>query len=303
MDALVFADRTGNELLPLTKNIPVSLLPVRGKPLIEHTLDDLAAASVTSAMLVVGDDSRTLKASLGDGDRWNMRIQYVESSPGESPTRFAKRLAGRLPDKFLALRGDVYRSPSIPAFRKAANEILASQVIGEINGRSAQLCLCRNKDTELDSLAWRAQQGHPGVVENWRSVDLGPGGFSQLTDITDFYLTNLDELDVKVAALNRAAGSDERRYHAEENASIEEASIIDGPVLLGAHSSVNPRSTLFGPVVIGENAYIDCDVFLHACVVLPGTRVPAGMRLRNAVVTSEMAFRMDGSLLHRFGDA
>lgn len=302
MDALIFADRPGNELLPLTKNIPVSLLPVRGKPLIEHTLDDLEAASVTSAMLVLGDNSRTVKARLGDGDRWNMRIQYVESSPGESPTRFAKRLAARLPEKFLALRGDVYRSPSIPAFRKAANDILASQVVGEINGRSAHLCLCRNKDTELDTLAWRARQAHPSVVSNWRSVDLGTGGFSPLTDITDFYLTNVDDLDIKVIALNRAADSDERRFYAEESASIDGQSIEDGPVLLGARSTVKPDSTLFGPVVIGEDAFIESGVFLHACVVLPGTRIPAGMRLRNAVVTNEMAFRMDGTLLHRFGD-
>lgn len=302
MDALIFADRQGNELLPLTKSMPVPLLPVGDKPLIEHTLDDLAAAEVTSAMLVVGSDGNAVRESLGDGHRWNMRIEYLEAVPGESPTRLAKRFAARLPGKFLALRGDVYRSPSIPAFRRAANDILASQVFGKINGRSAQLCLCRNKDTELDALAWRSDRPTSSAVANWRSVDLGNGGFSRLADITDFYLTNVDDLDIKLAVLNRSAGLAERRFFAGDAVEMNVASIGDGPVLLGARCVIKPGTQLHGPVVVGEDAYIDAGAFLHACVVLPGTYVPAGARLRNAVVTSEMAFRMDGTLLRRFGD-
>lgn len=302
MNALIFADRAGHELMPLTKNMPVPLLSVREKPLIEHTLDDLAAADVKSAMLIVGRHGDAVRQSLGDGARWNMRIEYLEAATGESPTRLAKRFASKLPEKFLALRGDVYRSPSIPAFRKAANGILAKQVVGEINGRCAQLCLCRDKDMELEPLAWSADNSTESSTKNWRSVDLGIGGFSRLADITDFYLTNLDDLDAKVMALNKSTGTEEHRYFAGKAASIDGANIADGPILLGARSVIEPGAKLVGPIVIGEDAHIEADSFLHACVILPGTRIQAGTRLQNAVVTSEMAFRMDGTLLQRFGD-
>ena len=50
----------------------------------------------------------------------------------------------------------------------------------------------------------------------------------------------------------------------------------------------------------GNDAYVDKDAFLFACIVLPGTYVPAGTELRNAVVSSEVAVDLDGTVIDRF---
>ena len=39
MDVIIFADRKGQELLPLTDQTCVALLPLAGKLILEHTLE------------------------------------------------------------------------------------------------------------------------------------------------------------------------------------------------------------------------------------------------------------------------
>ncbi|MFO1424556.1 MAG: hypothetical protein U1F70_13075 [Candidatus Competibacteraceae bacterium] len=51
MQALIFADRLGRELEPLTERTCVALLPVVGKRVLEHTLEALVAAGVREASL------------------------------------------------------------------------------------------------------------------------------------------------------------------------------------------------------------------------------------------------------------
>lgn len=301
VEALVFADRVGNELLPLTQGLPMALLPVNGKPLLGHTLEDLADADISSAMVVVGDDqAAAIEREVGDGGRWGVELDFVRARTGETPTQLARRFANRLPDSFLAMRGDVYRRQSVRSFRAAANNVLAKQVIAQIDGRNAQLCLCRQRDAHLDLLSWApARQARSA---NWRTIEIDDGEFCHLFDTTEFYLANIDGLDNRVATLNEANGLPGRRLFAGPDDGLRPEVVLDGPVLIGSGCEIGQDVRLAGPLVIGNDVYIDDSAFLHACVLLPGTYVPPGTRLHNAVVTSEIAIGIAGDVICRFAD-
>lgn len=301
MEALVFADRVGHELMPLTRGVPVPLLPVNGKPLIGHTLDDLAEADVHSVMLVVSEQQApAIERELGTGEKWGINLDYVHARSGETPTQLARRFANRLPENFLAMRGDVYRSGSIRAFRSAANNILATQVVANINGRCAQLCLCRQRDLHLDALSWDPPR--QAGASNWRTIDIGGAEFSQLFDTTEFYLANIDGLDELVAELNEINGLDDSQYFAAPGSRLRPDAVRDGPVLIGSGCEIGAGVQLVGPIVVGDDAYIGDGAFLHACVVLPGAHIPPETRLHNAVVTSEIAIGIGGDIVCRFAD-
>ncbi len=116
MEALLFADRKGHDLLPLTRRLPVSILPVNGKALVEYSLEDLAAADVRSAMVVLGENDTSVRETLGSGSRWNLDLKFVHSNQGETPTEVARRFAGEMSESFLALRGDVFRVNTVQSF-------------------------------------------------------------------------------------------------------------------------------------------------------------------------------------------
>src|ERR1700761_8856021 len=61
MRALLFADRPGQALLPLTERACVAMLPVVGKPLVVFAIEDLALAQIHEAFVVVGAHADLVK--------------------------------------------------------------------------------------------------------------------------------------------------------------------------------------------------------------------------------------------------
>lgn len=59
--AVVPAAGIGSRLLPLTKSIPKELLPIGDKPVIQWTVEELAASGITDVTIVVSDDKEAVR--------------------------------------------------------------------------------------------------------------------------------------------------------------------------------------------------------------------------------------------------
>ena len=110
MKAMILAAGRGERMRPLTDTLPKPLLPVAGKPLIEHHIERLAAAGVCELVINQGWLGDKLKAALGDGERWGVQIQWSDEGwpaleTGGGITR-ALPLLGESP--FLLVNGDVW---------------------------------------------------------------------------------------------------------------------------------------------------------------------------------------------------
>jgi mannose-1-phosphate guanylyltransferase len=78
--ALVLAAGKGTRLAPLTAFLPKPLLPVCGRPLVEHTLERLAAAGCEAAALNLHHLGEQIRGHLGDEYR-GMPLVYSEERP------------------------------------------------------------------------------------------------------------------------------------------------------------------------------------------------------------------------------
>jgi NDP-sugar pyrophosphorylase family protein len=300
MHALVFADRPSDRLLPLTRKIPAALLPVAGKSLLEHTLDDLANAGIADVTIIVREHAGVFEEWLKNTSIPKPAIRLARARFAESPTEVARRIASRLPDTFLALRGDVYREPCLESFLAGAKSVLATQVTGRINGRDAQVCLCRKRDLQLDALEGAGADG--ADLPGWRAVEIASGLFSPVGDITEYYLANIESLVQLAGAGNQLNHPSDYQLIRDGQDATGIPGNISGPVLLGSGCAISEDARLVGPVVVGHNTGIDAGAFLHACIVLPGTYIPAGTRLQNAIVAEQMAVDINGKTICRFAD-
>ncbi len=103
---------------PMTEKVPKSLLPVLGRPFAELQLEWLAGQGVDRVVYSVGYKAEMLHAALGSGDRFGLRIDYVDEGDDLRGSGGALRLAldrGALPDEFFILYGDSYLSVELAA--------------------------------------------------------------------------------------------------------------------------------------------------------------------------------------------
>jgi len=110
MKALVLAAGRGERMLPLTDLVPKPLLPVAGRPLIAYHLEALARAGIHDVVINLAWLGDRLRAALGDGARYGVRIRY--SDEGQDALETGGGIFNALPllgpGAFVVVNGDTW---------------------------------------------------------------------------------------------------------------------------------------------------------------------------------------------------
>ena len=132
MKAMILAAGRGERLRPLTDTVPKPLLEVRGKPLIAWHLEALARAGVHNVVINLSWLGEQIRATLGDGSRWGMRIAYSDEGPVALETgggiHHALPLLGSAP--FLLVNGDVYTDYDLARLWLRSGELAHLVLVG-----------------------------------------------------------------------------------------------------------------------------------------------------------------------------
>jgi mannose-1-phosphate guanylyltransferase / phosphomannomutase len=106
MRGVVMAGGEGTRLRPLTSNQPKPMVPVVGKPCMEHILELLRKHGFEDVIVTVAFLPQAIRTYFGDGEPLGLNLEYsVEESP--LGTAGSVRLAsGKLDDTFLVISGD-----------------------------------------------------------------------------------------------------------------------------------------------------------------------------------------------------
>jgi dTDP-glucose pyrophosphorylase len=104
---IIMAGGQGTRLRPHTENCPKSLLPVAGKPMLEHIIMGAKAEGFQNFIVAVHYLGNMIKEYCGDGSQWDVQIDYLHE---ESPlgTAGAMSLLSPRPDApFVVTNGDI----------------------------------------------------------------------------------------------------------------------------------------------------------------------------------------------------
>jgi len=96
----------------LTQELPKPMLPVQGRPILEHIVEGLVGAGIREICLITGWRAEVIEVHFGDGRRFGAQISYarqtVQDGTGKAP-EYAKDLVG--PSDFLLTYGDILVRP------------------------------------------------------------------------------------------------------------------------------------------------------------------------------------------------
>ncbi len=104
---VIMAGGQGTRLRPHTENCPKPLLPVAGKPMLEHIIERAKAEGFSRFVLAIHYLGHMIEDYFGNGDRWQVRIDYLREE-GPLGTAGALSLLNPRPEiPFTVSNGDV----------------------------------------------------------------------------------------------------------------------------------------------------------------------------------------------------
>lgn len=106
-EMVIMAGGQGTRLSPLTDNCPKPLLPLAGRPVLEHIIERAIAEGFARFTIAVHYLAHMIEAHFEDGKRWGVRIDYLRE---ESPLGTAGAIAlldPRPETPFVISNGDI----------------------------------------------------------------------------------------------------------------------------------------------------------------------------------------------------
>ncbi|MBS7605447.1 MAG: sugar phosphate nucleotidyltransferase [Candidatus Bathyarchaeia archaeon] len=304
MRAVILAAGEGQRLRPLTYTRPKHMIPVGGKPVLEHVINALKASGIEDILIVVNYMADVIKEYFGDGSKYGVKIKYVyqEKISGTAGAIFSAREYVNEP--FLAINGDTLFSPDaiklvIDKFcEESSDAVLAAVRISD----PREFGVLKVKDGELIDIVEKPSKEVTGSLVN-------AGIYVFPTDIFSYIeRTKLSERgELEITESIRLLLSENRRVSVveisgeswldigrpwdllEANARIlaqikqsilgdvEEGAHIKGPVFISEGALIRSGSYIEGPVFIGCGSDIGPN-----CYIRPYTSIGKNVRIGNA---------------------
>ena len=137
---VIVAGGKGKRLAELFPDLPKALVPIGGKPVLEHQLTLAAASGITTVTVLAGHLSDKIAVFLGDGSRYGVAAEVlVEAEPLGSAGALVQNLDA-LPEHFFVLYGDVMAAVDLPRMAQF-----------HLDRQADFTCLAHPNDHPLDS--------------------------------------------------------------------------------------------------------------------------------------------------------
>ena len=300
MRAVILAAGEGTRMRPLTLSLSKMMLPLAGRPLLEHTLLALKGAGIDSATLVVGYRRQDILEHLDELERLGIRLSQVEQ-PKQMGTAHALSLV-KIDETFVALNGDVlFDSSSISAMvekherAKAVATLGAYRVedpspYGVLLTRGERVVKLVEKSKRPPSKLANAgvYVFEPAIFDAIRCTKSSKRGELELTSSIQRLIAGGELVQVKELEWWMDLGrpwelldANEyllKRQVASVKGVIEPNANVGDNVSIGEGTRVRSGAYIEGPTYVGR----DCDMGPN-CYVRPFTSIGDGVRIGNGV--------------------
>ncbi|HMO49983.1 MAG TPA: NTP transferase domain-containing protein [Kiritimatiellia bacterium] len=110
MQTVILAGGKGTRIASVAGDLPKILVPVAGKPFVEHQFDLLRACGYSEVLLSIGYRGDVIRGYVGNGSRFGMKVAYVEESPDalKGTGGALVHALDALQTEFMLLYGDSY---------------------------------------------------------------------------------------------------------------------------------------------------------------------------------------------------
>jgi len=142
MNAMILAAGKGTRLYPMTETLAKPMVPIGGRPVLEHTIRWLREHGVRRVAVNLHHRPESVRAHFGDGSRFGVEIRYSEEPVLLGTAGGVKRLEGFFEDPFLVVYGDVLTDldlGALGAFHRSAETAVHATLVLDRRADTAQV--------------------------------------------------------------------------------------------------------------------------------------------------------------------
>ncbi len=313
--AIVLAAGEGERMRPLTTTRPKVILPIGGKPLLEHLVARAKEAGVERFVIVVGHQKEKIIDHFGDGSGLGVAIEYVVQEERLGTGHALLLAEGLAEDQFLVMNGDVLcdadslkRMVEIEGLAVAAVRVEdpdpEMDSILEVEGGFLKSVAERGKSPPshlicagiclLDRRIFEALRKAPAPEDEGRrrrETDLLEGLKPLLADGVQIGVVEIESwIEIvhpwDILKANETLMPPDTRGVLGE---VEGGATLSGEVAVGKGTAIRSGTYVTGPVIIGNG----CDIGPN-CLIKGPTSIGNGVRIRNGVVIENSSI-MEGT--------
>ena len=104
--AVILAGGKGTRLKERLGDLPKPMIPLAGRPLIEHQLELCARHGITDVLILTGYQGQVIAERLGDGSRWGVHARCITETDPLGTAGAVLAILNELATRFLVLYGD-----------------------------------------------------------------------------------------------------------------------------------------------------------------------------------------------------
>src|SRR6266511_904881 len=321
MKAVVMAGGQGSRLRPLTSNQPKPMLPIVGKPMMQHIIRLASRHGITELVATVHFLASVVRNFFGDGSDLGVSLSYVTEQEPLGTAGSVKNAGPLLDDRTLVLSGDSVTDVDLSELirfhesRRAAVTVTLKRVRDPLEFGIVIVNEEGRVDRFLEKPGWGdvfSDTINTGIyvledevlelIPEGKEFDFSKDLFPLLLDkgypiygyVTDRYWTDVGTLGAYMeahrAVLDRDVDVEIEGFEVKPGVWLGEGAELDpdvdvaGPVYVGENARVEAGVTLREHTVLGRGASVRSGAFLHRCVVHDYVYVGPSTSLRGCVV-------------------
>ncbi len=328
MKAVVMAGGEGSRLRPLTIRRPKPMVPIAGKPVMEHILNLLKRNGITEIIVTVQYLASNIEDYFGNGSQFGMHITYSREDVPLGTAGSVKNAEEQLTEPFLVISGDAltdYNLKEIISYHEEKHA-LATLTLAHVHNPLEYGVIITNQEGHITQFLEKPSWGEvfsdtintgiyvldPKIFSYFEkdkpfdfSQELFPmmlrqgdpiygyiasGYWCDVGNLAEYMRANADALNGQVE-IEIPAKNIGGNIWVEDGVQVDEEAQLYGPIYLGHDSKVRAGAIVHGPSSIGHYTIVDERAQVDRSIVWNNSYIGERAELRGAIVGSSTSIK------------
>jgi len=308
MKGYILAAGEGLRMRPLTSNIPKPLLPVAGRPFLEHNIESLKEAGIRDLILLVGWRAQRIREHFGDGKDFGVKIEYIEQKERLGTAHAIGMIKDKIDSSFFCLYGDVVltkesvkgmvehhkkvkgslmalttvedprRYGSVIVDAGVVKDIIEKPDVPESNLVNAGAYILEPEIFEAIAETKKSSRGEYEITDSFKTLIRKSHLYTHL--LTGEWIDVARPWDLIDANRILMDG-----LGADIKGDVSEKATIIGNIQVGKGTRVLPGSYIIGPTIIGEHCEIGPNAYIRPSTSIgEHCKIGAAVEIKNSII-------------------